>query len=215
LVKDSPPDHVARATFFLGVMQYEDGKFAEAVTRLAAFVKQFPISPLAAEAQLRQGFCQVQLKQWAEAPKTLQPLADKEPRLADQCLLWIAKAQIGSAADAPNPQAAEQAIKTGIETLRRAAEKAAQINEPEAKTRRAEILLETADAQQMVKLYKEASAVYQQLLNDKLLTAREEEIIERLVQAQQLAGDYAASDKTCESFRDRFPKSTLFQLPQR
>jgi TolA-binding protein len=209
LVKDSPPDHVARATFYLGVMQYEDGKFAEAVTRLAAFTKQFPASPLTTEAQLRTGFCQVQLKQWAEAPKTLQPLADKEPRLADQCLLWIGKAQIGSAADAPNPQAAEQALKAGIETLRRAAEKAGKVNDPEAKTRRAEILLETADAQHLVKQHKEAAAVYQQILNEKTLPARDEELTDRLIQAQQLSGDYAASDKTCEAFRDRFPKSTL------
>ena len=90
------PDHVARATFFLGVMQYEDGKFAEAVTQLNAFQQQFPNSPLTAEAQLRLGFCQVQLKQFAEALRILQPLVDKEPRLADQALLWIAKAQAGA-----------------------------------------------------------------------------------------------------------------------
>ena len=39
------------------------------------------------EAQLRMGFCQVQLKQFDDAIKTLQPLADKEPALADQALL--------------------------------------------------------------------------------------------------------------------------------
>ena len=89
------PDHVARGAFFLGVMEYEDGKFAEAATQLTAFRQQFPNSPLAAEAQLRLGFCQVQLKQFAERSKTLQPLVDKEPRLADQALLWIAKAQAG------------------------------------------------------------------------------------------------------------------------
>ncbi len=209
LVKEPPPDHVARATFYLGVMQYEDGKFGEAVTRLDAFHKQFPNSPLAAEATLREGFCQVQLKQYAEAQKTLQPLVDKEPRLADQALLWIAKAQIGAGADAGNPQAAEQGVKNGLDTLRRAAEKAGQQNDPEAKTRRAEILLETADTQQLARQYKEAAGVYQQILNDKLLPVREEELLDRLVQAQQLAGDYAASDKTCDLFRDRFPKSTL------
>ncbi len=50
IVNGAPPDHVARSTFFLGVMQYEDGKYAEALTRLSAFVQQFPTSPLVAEA---------------------------------------------------------------------------------------------------------------------------------------------------------------------
>src|SRR5205085_1252019 len=62
---------------------------------------------------------------------------------------------------------------------------------------------------QLVRQYKEAAGVYQQILTDKLLPARDEETTDRLVQAQQLAGDYAGSDKTCEQFRDRFPKSTL------
>ncbi len=123
LVRDPPPDHVARAGFFLGVLQYEDGKFGEAVTRLAAFEQQFPTSPLAAEARLRLGFCQVQLKQFADAEKTLAPLADKEPRLADQCLLWIAKAQVG-AADPNNAAAHEQALKTAEDTFRKAADRA-------------------------------------------------------------------------------------------
>src|SRR5205814_2810898 len=85
-VKDPPPDHVARSTFYLGVLMYEDGRFADALTHFSTFVQQYPASPLAADAQLRQGFSQVQLKQFDAAIKTLQPLVDKEPRLSDQAL---------------------------------------------------------------------------------------------------------------------------------
>ena len=67
-VKARPPDHVARATFYLGVLHYEGGKFADAKAALrTSSLKQFPQSPLRAEADLRIGFCQVQLKQFAEA----------------------------------------------------------------------------------------------------------------------------------------------------
>ena len=65
----------------------------------------------------------MQLKQFADAQKTLQPLADKEPRLADQCLLWIAKAQIG-AADPDNAPAYDQALKAAQDTFRKAADRA-------------------------------------------------------------------------------------------
>ncbi len=210
LARDVPPDHIARATFFLGVLQYEDGRFAEALTRFQTFTKQFPDGPLSREATLRQGFCMVQLKQWADAQRTLIPLADKEPRLADQCLLWTGKAQIGSA-DPSNPGQYEQALRAGIDTLRRAAERANQLaaNDPDAKVRRAEILFELADAQQQAKQYKEAAAGLTQLLNEKALPAREEELLERLVGALHLAGDYDGSDKVAERFKTTHPKSLL------
>src|SRR5262249_40601218 len=148
LVRDPPADHVARATFLLGVLRYEDGRFAEALKHFGDFAQQFPASPLVPEAQLRRGFCQVQLKQFADAQQTPQPLADKEPLLADQALLWIAKAQVGGA-DPKN----DQALKAALDTFRRAAERAGQLAganppDPQARVRRAEILAEWADAQQ-------------------------------------------------------------------
>jgi TolA-binding protein len=208
LVRDAPPDHVARATFFLGVLQYEDGKFADAQARFAEFRQKYPGSPLLPEAQLRQGFCQVQLKQFGEVLKTLQPLVDKEPRLADQALLWIAKAQAG-AADPNNPAAHEQALKVAVETFRKAAERAAQLTDPDAKERRGEILLEMADTQQMARLFKDAAATYNTLLNDKLLPRREEEVLQHLADALHLAGDFGESDKICQRFREAHPKSLL------
>jgi TolA-binding protein len=210
LTKDPPPDHVARATFYLGVLQYEDGRFADALTRFTTFAQQQSTSPLAAEALLRQGFCQVQLKQYAEALKVLQPQVDKAPPLADQTLFWIAKAQAG-AADPANPQAYDQAMKTAINTFRQAADRAGQLgqNDPEAKARRGEILLELADTQQLDKLYKDAAATYNQILTEKALPQRGEEVLEHQITAQHLAGDYVESDKLCAAFQQAYPKSTL------
>jgi cellulose synthase operon protein C len=210
LVKDPPPDHVARSTFYLGVLMYEDGRFAEALTHFGTFVQQYPTSSLAADAQLRQGFSQVQLKQFDAAIKTLQPLVDKEPRLSDQALFWIAKAQAG-AGDLNNPQAYEQAMKGAIDTLRRAADRAGQLaaNDPEAKTRRAEMLLELGDTQQLAKLFKDAAATYNQVLNEKTLPQRDEELLQRQAAALHLAADYVESDKVCQRFQQTFPKSAL------
>lgn len=212
MVNAPPPDHVARATFYLGVMLYEDGKFADALARMTAFVQQFPQSPLLSDAQLRQGFCQVQLKQWAEAQKTLQPLTTKAPHLADQCLFWIARAQVGAAQEiANNPAGQDAALKQAIATFGTAADRAAQLvnADPEAKTRRGEILLERADTQQLAKLPRDAATTYTQILNDKLLPAREEELTDRLATALHLAGDYPASDQVCQRFVQTFPKSSL------
>ncbi|MFL5240653.1 MAG: tetratricopeptide repeat protein [Gemmataceae bacterium] len=210
LTKEPPPDHVARSAFYLGTLRYENGRFAESLPHFAEFIKQHPQSPLVAEAQLRQGFCHVQLKQYAEAIKTLQTLADKNPALADQALLWIAKAQI-AAADPNNVQALDQATRTGLDTLRRAAEKAQQLSatDPEAKIRRGEILMELGDTQQIARQFKEAAATYNQVLTEKTLAQRDEEVLQRLTTALHLAGDYAESDKACQRFIQAFPKSTL------
>src|SRR5262249_805461 len=149
-----------------------------------------------------------QLKQFADAFKTLQPLADKEPRLADQALFWVGKAQ-ASMADPANAPAYQQALKTATDTFRRAADKAQQLAapDPEAKVRRGEILLELADTQQLAKQYKEAATTYGQILTEKVLPQRDEEVLQRQTTALHLAGDYAASDQLCLRFQQAYPKS--------
>ncbi|HEV3116524.1 MAG TPA: tetratricopeptide repeat protein, partial [Gemmataceae bacterium] len=210
LSRDPPADHVARATLYLGLMLYEDGKFADALARLEGFTKQWPKSPLVADAQLREGFCRVQLKQFPEALRVLQPLADKEPRLADQALLWIGKAQAG-AGDPNNAQAYAQALRIAMDIFRRAADRANQMiaQDAEARTRRGEILLELADTQQLAKQYRESAGTYGQILNEKCLANREEEVLQRQATALHLAGDYAESDKICARFQQLYPQSTL------
>jgi TolA-binding protein len=205
------PEHVARAHFFLAVLLYENERFAEALPRFQAYVQQFPTSPFATEAQLRQGFCQVQLRQWDEALKVLQPLVDKDARLNDQALFWIGKAQVGKA-DPANAAAFEQAISTAIPTFQRAADRSNQLvaTDPSAKQRRGEALVEMADAWQRIKKYREATGIYTQVLNEKLLPlAREEEVATSLCAAWQLAPDYNQADQACLKFRDTYPKSPL------
>jgi cellulose synthase operon protein C len=210
LVRGPAPDYVARSAFFLGVIQYEGGKFGEALGKFVDFPKAYPGSTLQTEAQLRAGFCQVQLREWGNALKTLQPLIDKEPRLADQALLWSGKALVG-AADPTKPQEYPQVLNQAMDHFRRAAERSQQLasSDPEAKARRGEALVELADTQQLAKQYKEAANTYQQVLNEKTLPARDEEISQRLITALHLAGDYPASDQAIARFLQAYPKSTL------
>ena len=206
------PDHVARATFYLGVLQYEGGKFADAKTRFAEFVKQFPKSALRVEAEVRMGYCLVQMRDYAEAIRMLTPLADKDARLADQVYFWLGKAKAGAAPDATaNLTAHNAAVADAVNTFRTAADRAQKISEqdPEAKTRRGEIMLEMADQMQRIWQNKEAAGVYSQLLIGKILPERDEEIMPRWANALNLSGDYAASDKACVMFQERFPQSTL------
>jgi TolA-binding protein len=213
-IRGPAPDHVNRASLYLGELLYEAGKFADAQARFAAFAQANPNTPLTAEANLRLGFCFVQLKQFPDALRILQPLADREPRLADQALLWIAKAQAGAADPARPPPEYENALRVALDTFRRAAEKAQALAnaDPEAKSRRAEILLEMADVQQLARQFKEAAGTYNQLLSEKALPEREEEITQRQATALHLAGDYAESDRICAGFQQRYPKSPL--LPE-
>jgi TolA-binding protein len=212
LVKGPTPDHVARATFYVGVLHYEGGKFADAKMRFAEFAKQFPQSPLHTDAAVRFGYCQVQLKEYADAIKTLTPLIDKEARLADQVLFWLAKAQAGSAPESSvNQQVHQQTILNALNTFRQAADRAQKMSEKDAdaRTRRGEILLEMADQMQRIWQNKEAAGVYSQLLNEKILSDRDEEIMQRWTNALHLAGAYDDSDKACLAFQARFPQSTL------
>jgi TolA-binding protein len=205
-----PPDHVARASFYLGVLQYEAGRFGDAQARFAELPKLYPKSSLLPEAQLRLGFCQVQLREFPQAQQTLQPLVDRNTPLADQALFWIGKARVGAAPDRANYPAYEQAVRGALDIFRRAADKAGQAgNDPEARARRAEILLEIADTQQRIKQYREAAQGYQQILNDQLLPQREEELAYRLSTALHLAGDYNESDNVCSRFTVAHPRSPL------
>ncbi len=200
LANGPAPDHIARALFRSGVLAYEDGRFGDAFTRFQTFVKESPKSPLAIDAQLRLGICQVQLKQYKEAMATLRQVADKDARLADQAILWVGKAQVNAADPAAGNYV--ELLKPGIDSLRKAGERVGQLaaRDPEAKVRGAEILMDLGDVQQMARLYRDAVASYQRVLADKQLPEREAETLQRLATALHLAGDYAESDKICDRF---------------
>lgn len=210
LVRGPAPDHVIQANYFLACLQYQTGRYNEALPRFVEFAKDNPNHPRAAEAILQIGYCQVQLKQFKEALQTLQPLVEKHPKLADQALLWIGRAQ-ANLFDPDKAGERENALKTAINTLRQAADRAGQLanQDPQAHLRRADALLELADTFSAAKQYQSAADTYQTLLNEKLLPQRAEEITQRLIAAVHLTGDYSRCEALCEAFLKDYPRSTL------
>lgn len=216
LVKNPAPDYVAGSAFYAACLNYEAGKFAESLTKFETFTKDYATSPLKDDAILRLGFCQVQTKQFEQAVKALQPLLN-HTRLADQAYFWTGKAQAGLAAAVvlTNPNQRTQAYATAISTLRSAADKANQFagqGDADAKTRRAEILLELADTQLTANQAKDAAATYETIWNEKLLLTKAEETLQRLITAYHLAEDYPKSEERIATFKQQFPNSTLMPL---
>jgi len=208
LVRDPAPEHVARACYYLGLLNYEAGRFADAQGRFHQALTLGPRSPLVSSAWLRRGASLVQGKQFLDAINVLQQQGEKDPLLADQVLYWLGRAWAGF--DPMNPQGRADALKNAQENLRKAADKAKDLkDDPEAPARRAAILLELADVQQLAKKYDDAAAGYRQLLADKLLPGREAEVLQRLASALQLAGAYAESDKVCAQFLKEHPRSLM------
>ncbi|MFM8271961.1 MAG: tetratricopeptide repeat protein [Gemmata sp.] len=212
LVKLPHPDHVAGSAFYGACLNYEAGKFGDALAKLDGFAKHYTASPLRDDATLRMGFCQAQLKQFDVAVKTLQPLT-AHPRLSDQALFWTGKSQAGlaAAADPNNPTQRAQLFSAAVNTLRSAADKA-NGGDADAKARRPGYLLELADTQLTAKLAKEATATYETIWNEKLLPAKAEETLQRLITAYHLAGDTAKSDERIGTFKQQFPNNPLMSL---
>ena len=215
LLKGPAPDHVSGSAFHAAGLGYEAGRFGDALGRLQQFPKDYPQSPLKDEASLRTGLCQVQLKQYDEAAKTLQPLTNN-PRLADQAFLWLGKAQAGQAvaADSANPNARKELFNRAVQSLRTAADRANQQvgADPAAKARRADILLELGDTLAAAGQAAEAAHLFQSIWDEKLLPARADEVLQRVVAAYHLAGDLAKSDARVNDFRQQFPQSPLTPL---
>jgi TolA-binding protein len=212
LVNRPAPDYVAGSAFYGACLNYEAGKFGEAGTKFEAFTKDYAASALKDDALLRLGFCQVQTKQFDVAAKTLQPLTSNQ-RLADQALFWLGRAQAGlaSAVDANTAPARAQAFNTAINTLSASADRSAQMagQDPEAKNRRAEALLELADTQLSAKLPRDAANTYEAIWNEKLLPNKAEETLQRLISAYHLAGEIQTSEARIATFKQQFPNSTL------
>ena len=214
LAQGPTPEYVAGAAFHGACLNYEAGKFPESMVKFQAFAKAFDKDPLAPDSQLRIGFCQVQMRQFDEAAKTLAPLAEKTPRLADQAGFWLGKAQLelAMAVDGAKVDERNKKIKDALDGIRKAIDKTAQLaqqNDADAKVRRPEMLFELADALQANKQSKDAVPVYEQLWNENAVPARREEVLQRLTAAIGAAGDFNKSDERCNEFRKLYPQSTL------
>lgn len=203
------PDFIARAAFYNALLSAEAGEFAEALTGFAAFVQQFPAHALIDEAKLRHGYCLVQVKNFAEAIKVFQPL-QKHPRLGDRAMWWQARAHAGGA-DPANAVVFEPAVKSAVELLAKAAEKAGALSatDSEAKDRRGDILLELGDTQLLARLHKEAAATYEKVFAEYSGSDRAEKALQRQAAALHLAGQYQESDALCDKFEQAYSTSTL------
>lgn len=207
LLNQPPPEHLARAEFYTAVLTFDEGRQAEAATQFAAFVQKYPKSPLLAEAQFRIGACYVQLKKFPEANAALDPLKE-HPLLGDQALIWLARARVG-AADPAKPAEFDPAVTAALEMLRRAVQKgqALAATDPEAKLRRAGVLMELADTAVLAKQYPEAVTNYDLIIAE--TPARAEEAMQREVTARHLAGQYPEAEALATRFEQTFPASTL------
>ncbi len=210
LLNQPPPEHVERTEFYSAVLAFDEGKQADAATMFAAFAQKYPKSPLLAEAQFRIGACNVQLKKWPEANAALDPLKE-HPQLADQALTWLARAKIG-AADPAKPAEFDPALTAALDLLRRALQKVQPLaaTDPDAKLRRAGILMELADTAVLAKQFPEAVTNYDLVINEKL--DRAEEAMQRQVTVRHLAGQHAEAEAAAARFEQTYPASTLLPM---
>ncbi len=216
------PDFVARAMYYGGMLHMEATRYEEALNKFLACVQYFPKSVAAAECQLQAGICQVLLRRFPEATASLQALAE-HPRLADQALRWLAKAQVGATegskasggliVDVPTPQPVRMtALGAGIESLKKALERVQTLTgDADAKARRDTMLLELGDMQRDADQHKDAAASYA-LAAASLNPAVAEVAKVRQIIALQLAEDYVASDAAILQFQQAYPKSAM--LPE-
>ncbi|GBD36477.1 Outer membrane protein assembly factor BamD [bacterium HR36] len=209
LVKQ-PPEFVPRAALLRAVLFYEEGQFGEAASRLETLLKLSPPPSVQAEAQLRLGMCYVQTRQYEAAVKMLSPL-ENHATVGELALWWLGRAQAqAAAASTPTNEASAQAA---IQSFRRALERNGQRgNDPEARLRRSEILLDLGDALQLIRQYKDAANTYATIVQERVHPQRVEEAWVRQALALHLAGAWKESDDLCRRFRESHPKSPL--LPQ-
>jgi tetratricopeptide (TPR) repeat protein len=203
------PDYVARAAIYAAA-SVEDTRPEQALRHLDTLVNAYPPS-LLPDADLLRGCCQVRLGRFAEALRVLRPLADKEPRLADQALYWMGRAEAGQVKEAAAPARAA-ALQAAAATFRQAADRAAQAADPEAKFRRGEILVALAETQQAAGQPREAAATLALVVADATLQREPpvgQQALERQIRALERAGDYAAAEALCARFQQTYPTSPL------
>jgi TolA-binding protein len=209
LLRGPAPEYLGRATFYLALIACESERYGEALEGFAAFIQQNPASPYVAEAQLRQGFCRLQMGNYAEAVAALQALTNQPPR-ADRALWWLARCQFRTA-DPKNTNTFETAVRTVTDNLRRAADLAGRLaqSDADARIRRGDILMDLADTLVAVKRYKDAAGTYQRVLQENPSPTRAEEATQRRMAALHLAGSYRESDELGAQFEQAYPNSVL------
>ncbi len=203
------PEYVVRASFYGAVLLAEQGRHGEAAEKLTALLQKYAGSVLTSEAQLRLGWCQLQVKDYAAAGRTLEPLT-KDDTVADRATWWLARAKL-EGADPGNAEAYGQAAQAATTLLAAAAEKAKALSarDPAAKSRRGDILMDLGDAQQLARQFNQASDTYRRVIEEDPAGERIEEAMQRRIAASHFTSRYAESDAMAQEFEKRFPRSTL------
>ncbi len=212
LLNAPAPEYLARTAFYLALLACENENYGEALAGFTAFIQQNPASSYLAEAQLRQGFCRLQLGSYAEAMTVLQTLTN-QPARADRALWWLARCQTKSA-DPKTPATYDATLKSAAENLRRAADLTGFLTptDADAKLRRSDILMEQADTLILAKQYKEAADVYQRVQQESQLSIRAEEAMQRRMTSLHLGGWYRESDELGAQFEHTYPESVLLPV---
>jgi TolA-binding protein len=190
----APPEYLADALYYGGVLLYEQKKYVEALVKLVRVSEGFPKHAQAGEARLLQGLCHVQRGQHADAVKALQPLLG-HAKLGAQARAWTARALVRGA-DPAQPRPFKQALDQAAEHLRQAA-----AQDPE-------LLFELADTLRRAGRHGEAAPVYQKLAGG----PRGEEARARLIACSQLAGKGQETDEAFVQFEKDHPRSAF--LPE-
>src|SRR5207245_669683 len=147
-----------------------------------------------------------------EAQK-IHSIMDHEPALARHALFWLAKAQLG-VAEGGKEETQWVWRERALGSLRRAEKLAAAANGNEmgnhaGRTSRGAILLELADLHLQTQKPREAVTIFREILDQRLLPGRAEEVCQRRVSALSLAGDLRESDALAARFQEKFPMSSL------
>jgi tetratricopeptide (TPR) repeat protein len=195
------PEYVARAGFYLGLLQYEGGRFIEAQARFTDFVGRNPDSNLAGDAQFYLGCCAFQLRQFAEAIEIFKAIAEEDTTQMGPALLWLGRAYIASA-EGDDEESYALRMKHAIDTLRRAVDRS-------GKDRRGNALLELADALLLTNQAEEASKIYSFIHEERLLPRRGEELLQRVTTARSMLGDSASAERLGTEFEKSYPQSIL------
>lgn len=198
LLKDRTPDHVIRSRFYAGRLLVEEGRYEDALARLAR-AQQDADGALGEEIKLWLGVAEVQTKRFDEAIKNLATLNDAE------ALRWLARAQVGQgvtpiqlrqngAGILPNQEERKAAFASAIASLKKAV----------ALGGKDDLKLELADLLRVDGQYEAAAASYADVSGELKEKGRY-----RWAVALQLAGKFDDADAAIEKFTADYPRSVL------
>ena len=211
LLQSPPPDYAPRCEYHLGQLAISQNRFIDAATRFNNYLQTNPAEPERIDAQLQLGIALAQAKQLPAAIQVLVPL-QKIAATAEQAFRWSARCRIAivnpkpprpgvRAADHPELKLAAGELANALEAMKSAAA------EPLVIGRRASITFDLADIQVLLGRFPEATALYQNLLQDKKAGDFAEEASRRMAFVYLVAGKFNECETQCGEFEKKYPHS--------